>query len=240
MNAADLAILGAIGLVGLIGLKTGLLKPASGIGGIVLGIIAAIHFSGDVAVLMEEYIDGAGLRRVVAFVGIVVVVTVGVRVMTALVKKLLSVLLLGWVDHLAGAVGGTALGVLLAGTSVYLLTGADLSPTRDALAESKLAPGISRASLVKSARPWCSSFADPAEAEAASCTDVKGLFTRLWGDQVSTKVTDMLAQQDLGGLSDTVQQVLTGSPNDIANLVSSKDTVEPPTEQVSDPTEEVR
>ena len=49
-----------------------------------------------------------------------------------MVKKVLNKPV-GWVDHVAGAAGGAALGLGLAGTGIFLLTGADLDTTRDGL-----------------------------------------------------------------------------------------------------------
>lgn len=59
----------------------------------------------------------------------------------------------GWVEYVAGAAGGAALGLLLAGTGIFLLTGTALDPTRDALAASKLAPEVSRATVLTSDQP---------------------------------------------------------------------------------------
>ncbi len=59
----------------------------------------------------------------------------------------------GMVDHVAGAAGSAALGLGLAGTGIFLLTGADLDTTRDALAASKLAPEVSRATVLTSDQP---------------------------------------------------------------------------------------
>jgi len=52
------------------------------------------------------------------------------------------------VDHVAGAAGSAALGLGLAGTGIFLLTGADLDTTRDALA-----PEVSRATVLTSDQP---------------------------------------------------------------------------------------
>ena len=70
-----------------------------------------------------------------------------------MVKKVLNTPVLGWVDHVAGAAGGAALRLVLAGTGIFLLTGADLDPTRDALAASKLAPEMSRATILTADQP---------------------------------------------------------------------------------------
>ena len=70
-----------------------------------------------------------------------------------MLKKVLNTPVSGWVDHVASADGGAALGLVLAGTGIFLLTGADLDPTRDVLAASKLAPEVSRATVLTSDQP---------------------------------------------------------------------------------------
>jgi membrane protein required for colicin V production len=155
VNAVDLPIVATVVLLTLLGLKTGLLKPASGIGGLIIGVVIAIQYSAELAVSLEQQIEGYTVRRIVAFAVIVIITVVVSRIAAFLFKRLLKALVLGWLDHVAGAVAGAALGVVVAGTSVYLLIGADIESTRDALAESKLAPEVTRAALVSSTKPWC-------------------------------------------------------------------------------------
>ena len=174
MNAVDLIIIGAVGLLALLGHKSGLLKPVSGIGGLVLGIFLAMHHSAQAAPLLVDYIDGETLRRVAAFASIVLAATIACRVAAILIKWLLNTLVHGWVDHVAGAAGGAALGIILSGTTVYVLSGTNLGSTSHALEVSRLAPEISRASLISADMPWCSSIqGSPAD---QSCTDLKSLF----------------------------------------------------------------
>ena len=70
MNALDLIIIGAVGIVALLGLKSGILKPISGIGGFVLGVFLALQNYGEVALLLSEYIEGAMFKNIAAFVSI--------------------------------------------------------------------------------------------------------------------------------------------------------------------------
>ncbi|MFP6565740.1 MAG: hypothetical protein VB961_00410 [Dehalococcoidia bacterium] len=42
-----------------------------------------------------------------------------------MLKRVLNTPVSGWVDHVAGADGGAALGLVLAGTGIFLLRGAD-------------------------------------------------------------------------------------------------------------------
>ena len=193
-----------------------------------MGIFLAMHYSAQAAPLLVDYIDGETLRRVAAFAGIVLAATIACRVAAILIKWLLNTLVLGWVDHVAGAVGGAALGIILSGTTVYVLSGTNLGSTSHALEVSRLAPEISRASLISADMPWCSSIeGSPAD---QSCTDLKSLFNQLLGRNLPDQVTEFLGQ-DLGTLADVVKGTLTGSPRDLSRIVGGQDLAENALEQ---------
>ena len=219
MNAADLIIMGSVGLLTIFGLMSGLLKPASGIGGLILGLFLAVHYSGDVAETLAPHIEGDTLRHVSAFIAIVLGVTIASRIAAMLVRKLLAVLMLGWLDHLAGAIAGAAVGIVVAGTVVSVLTGADFAPTRDALASSKLTPTISQVSLVSPSAPWCTSGAQPT-GSAEGCTDLRSLFGQVFESDVTDKVGDYLGH-DPSELAEVVKGALTGSRQDLTDKVDS-------------------
>ena len=220
MNAVDMIIIGAVLLLGLMGLISGILKPASGIGGLILGIILAVQHNAEVAVWLEGYVEGETVRQIAAFIGIVLTITIAARITSFLVKKLLTTLVLGWLDHVAGAIAGGVLGIVLAGTTVFLLTGADLTPTRAALASSKLAPEITRASLIATSSPWCSTLKQDESGTDQPCTDMTGLVNQLLGRHITGKMDELLGQ-DMGELAEVVQTALTGSPQDLASIAES-------------------
>ena len=219
MNAADLVIIGTVGLLALMGLKSGLLKPAFGIGGLVLGIVLAIHYSGEAAPLLTEYVEGDRLRSIAAFIGVLISVAVATRILAALIKKLLSALALGWIDNVAGALAGAVLGIVLVGTVVYLLGKADFGPTHDALAASKLGPEISRAfPLITTYLPDCNSLED-AVSGAQGCPDIKGFVGKFAGADLAGSVNDLLGE-DAGNLAQIVKGALSGeSAEEVASLV---------------------
>ena len=225
MNAADLVIIGTVGLLAVMGLKSGLLKPAFGIGGLVLGIVFAIHYSEEFAPLLTEYVEGDRLRSIAAFIGVLISVAVATRILTALIKKLLSALALGWVDHVAGALVGAVFGIVLVGTAVYLLGRADFGPTHNALAASKLGPEISRASLISTIStflPDCNSLED-ALSSAQGCPDVKGFVAKLTRADLGGGVDDLL-DEDVGNLAQIVKGALSGeSAEEIASLSFSSE-----------------
>ena len=117
MNGADLVVIGMVGVPALVGLKAGVLKPASGVGSLVLGAILATRHHADVAPLLVQYTDDGTVRSVAAFFVIGLAVSIACRVAAALIKSALSALVLGWVDNVAGAAAGAMLGIVLAGTS---------------------------------------------------------------------------------------------------------------------------
>ena len=153
MTVVDLVIIGVVAFLGLIGLRSGLLRPISGTGGLIIGVILAMQHNAEVALMLADYIEGELPHRVAAFGGIVIASATVARLVAWMVKKVLNTPVLGWVGHVAGAAGGAALRLVLAGTGIFLLTGADLDPTRDALAASKLAPEMSRATILTADQP---------------------------------------------------------------------------------------
>lgn len=217
MNVVDLIILGAVILMGLMGLKAGFLKPVSGIGGLILGVVVAIQMHGEVAVLLAGYIDKELWRNVAGFIAVVLATTVITRVIAIMVKKLLSALVLGWMDHVAGAFGGVALGLVIAGTAIFIVSGVDNAAAQTALADSVIAPKISRASIISSSTPWCA--AQPEGAANGDCTDFNGLI----GFDIGDKVSGMFGGYNLGELVGAMKGNLNGnSPQELMQLANAQ------------------
>lgn len=219
MNSVDLIIIGLVAVLALMGMRSGLLRPISGIGGLAIGVLLALQHSADVASALVDQIDGDLPRKAVAFAGIVVLSVAAARLGAWGGKRLLETVSLGWIDHAAGATAGAVLGLALAGTGTYLAIGANLEPTRDLLAESQLAPVVTQATLLSSSKPWCSQVEDGAQS-GPDCTGLMGLFGEYFGDQLDGQVNNLLGGDD-GTLADVVRTSLTGSPADLANILNS-------------------
>ena len=214
MNVVDLIVLGAIGLVALLGLKSGFVKPASGIGGMILGVLIALQMYGEVAAMLAGYIDKELWRNVAGFIVVVLATTIVTRVIAIIVKKLLSALVIGWADHVAGAFGGTALGLVLAGTAIFIVSGVDNAAVRTALADSAITSGITRVSLISSSTPLCS--AQPEGAANGDCTDFNGLLSGLIGFDIGDKVSGMFGGYNLGELVGAMKGNINGnSPQEL-------------------------
>ena len=72
MNVVDLVIIGLVAFLVLISLRSGLPRPISGIGGLIIGVILAMQHNAEIALMLADYIEGELPRRVVAFGGIVI------------------------------------------------------------------------------------------------------------------------------------------------------------------------
>ena len=228
MNLVDFTIAGMIAITALFGLRTGVLAPASGLAGIVVGVVLAFQYHPLLAAELAPLLDDETIRNVASFVGIVLVTTIATKMAASALKSLLSVLGLGWVDHLAGAALGTAVGVVAVGTGVYLLAGSDSAEIQDALARSSLATPIIGASILSAAGPWCAELRHAVDrldhgdtANPDGCAELKTYANDLVSGFVSDKLSKLLGH-DVETLPDVVSASVTGSTQDLADLATDQ------------------
>jgi membrane protein required for colicin V production len=108
MNWLDVVILVILAVSAISGLRVGLIKVLFTVVGIIVGIVLAGHFADDFAGVLTFIPDG--WAHIAAFVIILVVVLIISGVLAAFLSKLISLVLLGWVNRLAGAVLGLIVG----------------------------------------------------------------------------------------------------------------------------------
>ena len=114
MNWLDIVIVVMLVVPALIGLKTGVIKILLTVAGVIVGVVLAGRFSTPLGERLT-FISDPGIAKVVAFALILVVVMILAAVAAIMLKKIISALLLGWVNWLAGAVFGLFLGFVLMG-----------------------------------------------------------------------------------------------------------------------------
>ncbi len=213
MNWIDLIIAGTVLILALLGLKTGILMPASGLGGLALGIFLSLKYHGAAADVLAQYIEGDIALTVASYAVVVVLVAVATRIAAAVVKKFLSFLVLGWVDHVSGAALGAAVGLVLTGTASYLR----LPQLREPLAESTLIAEVSQISLLSSSKPWCSQLADEDAVAGEDCNSLKSLAVRLASGPIKDKLGGLIGQ-DVDQLIEVVGSSLDGSTSRLTEL----------------------
>ena len=136
MNWLDIVLLVVMAITIFLGLRIGLIKAALSLAGVIIGVILAGHYYAPLATRLT-FIPQAGVAEVVAFAIILIGVMVIASVLAKLLKWIASVVMLGWVNHLGGAVFGLVLGALLC--SALLASWVKFFGTAGVISQSSLA-----------------------------------------------------------------------------------------------------
>ncbi len=119
MNWLDIVILVIIAIATFLGLRIGIIKAALSLAGLIVGVILAgryyIPFSQQLA-----FIPQASIAKIVAFAIILIGVMIIAIVLAVLLKWAASVMMLGWVNRLGGAVFGLVLGAIFCGALLVM------------------------------------------------------------------------------------------------------------------------
>ncbi len=136
MSWFDIAVIVIIGIATLIGLKIGIIKAVLTLAGVIIGVILAGRFYVALAEQLT-FIPQETLARVVAFAIILAVVVLIASIITGVLKWLTSIILLGWVNRLGGALLGLIMGSIFCGALLAIWT--KFLGISDPIAESALA-----------------------------------------------------------------------------------------------------
>jgi len=112
MNGLDIVIIVALVFPTFIGLKRGLIKSVLSLAGLIIGVVLASNFYAPLAGVLG-FISNENIANIVAFILILVVVMVIATVLAHLLKSIISVVMLSWVDHTGGAIFGFLMGAIL-------------------------------------------------------------------------------------------------------------------------------
>ena len=114
MNWLDIVIIVGIAAATFGGLKVGLIKAVLSLAGLIIGLVLAGRYYEPLSEQLT-FISQPVLANVVAFA----IIFIGVGLVAALAARLLkwltSLAMLGWVNHLGGAIFGFLLGAVLWG-----------------------------------------------------------------------------------------------------------------------------
>ena len=119
MNWLDIVIVLLIVIPTLIGLRVGIIKVVLSVVGVVVGVILAGRYY---AVFAEHlaFISQPSLAKIAAFAIILIGVMIIAAVVASLIKRVVSVVMLGWVNRLGGAVFGFVLGAIFCGAMLTI------------------------------------------------------------------------------------------------------------------------
>ena len=114
MNWLDIVIVVAITVPTVIGLRIGMIKAALSLAGLIVGVIVAGRYYLPLSEQLS-FISQESVAEIAAFIIILVGIMIIAAVLARLLKWTASVIMLGWVNHLGGAVFGLVLGAILCG-----------------------------------------------------------------------------------------------------------------------------
>ena len=137
MNWLDIVILVAIAIAIFLGLRIGIIKAALSLAGLIIGVILAgrcyIPFSQQLTFIPQD-----SVAKIVAFAIILIGVMIIAAVLAWLLKWAASVMMLGWINRLGGAVFGLVLGAIFC--SALLAMWVKFVGIDGAIAQSTVAP----------------------------------------------------------------------------------------------------
>jgi len=142
MNPFDILIIVILGYSLVRGLFRGLVKEVSSIVGVLGGFYAAYTYYSVLADLLARFIHDKSYLNILSFLIIFCGVLIAVGVLGVIIKYLLNIAFLGWIDRVGGVVFGALKGVLI--VSILFITLTAFLPRGTAfIKNSTLAPHVS-------------------------------------------------------------------------------------------------
>ena len=174
--------------LGFMGWRNGVIKIAFTLTGGIVGLVLAGRLWSDVAEVLP--IDNESVAKIAAFVLIRAVMMIAAAIAAKIIKTILKIVFLGWVDGLAGLAIGLLLGAIAATAVVSAAGIVPSASVQDAVDESTLAePLIENMDIVFALLP-------------EEFDDVKDLFST--GKNLLDKGATLL--EDSGEFQDLIEQ----------------------------------
>lgn len=144
MNWLDIVVLVMLATAVIQGLRSGFVRALFTAVGAFLGVALAGQLAGQVAPALEPVLGAGNISRIGASVIIFLAVFIAASFVGNIVRQVLHLTLLGWLDTLLGAVMGFALGFVTTGFLLIALGKFPLPGVEGVIRESRLAPVVIR------------------------------------------------------------------------------------------------
>ncbi len=122
MNLFDMVCIIILGYCLVRGIFRGLIKELSSIVGVFAGFYAAYTYYMKVGKLFSSWISNTAYLNILSFLIVFCVVFIIISIIGVIIKYLLNIAFLGWVDHIFGAGFGTIKGILIVSMLLMILT----------------------------------------------------------------------------------------------------------------------
>ncbi len=122
MNGLDIAIVCIMGFTLTRGLMTGLMQSISGLIGALAGFYGGYLYYPALAALLSKWINPGTFLKIVSFLIIFCGIVILISILGRLLKWIMKIAFLGWVDRLGGGVIGFLKGLVFVSALVIILT----------------------------------------------------------------------------------------------------------------------
>jgi len=122
MNAFDLLIITILIFCIVRGVFRGLVKEISSLIGVLGGFYAGYTYYADVSKILFNWISTPSYRYITSFLTIFFLVFIIINIAGIIIKYLLNITFLNWIDRLFGAVSGIVKGILIVSVLLIVFT----------------------------------------------------------------------------------------------------------------------
>ena len=151
MNLFDLIVLVIVGLSGLVGLFRGAVREVLGLAALLLGFFVAMNYYAEGGEALAPWITDRLVAQGAAFFGILLLAWAVFALAGLIVRRVLKLLSLSWVDRLGGLAFGLARGALVVSVLAWSFTAFGI-PAKGVAAEELMESRLSRRILVSGHR----------------------------------------------------------------------------------------
>ncbi len=119
MNWLDIVLVVVLAVSVLVGLRGGLIKVVLSLAGLVIGIVLAGRYYVALSHRLT-FIESPKIAEIVAFAIILVAILIATAIVVRLLNWVASLVMLAWLNRLAGAIFGLLIGALVCGAALAL------------------------------------------------------------------------------------------------------------------------
>jgi membrane protein required for colicin V production len=122
VNSLDVVIIFIAGISIIFGVKRGLVKESFSLLALILGIVIASRSYMGGAKTLGKIIHNPNVANIASFVAIFLLIAILLTFIGILLKKLIRLVQLGWIDRLGGAAFGFIRSAIIVGVFLVLIT----------------------------------------------------------------------------------------------------------------------
>ena len=145
MTYLDCTIIGIIIIFLIRGIWVGLIRQLASIMALILGFIMAGSYYEQFSPMLNSFIDSPRISFLITYAVIFLAVFIAVVAVGFLLKKVITISLLGWFDRLLGGIFGLAKATIIS-TFLFMMLSGVMAASNPILTKSLLRPYLSKSS----------------------------------------------------------------------------------------------